>query len=111
MPREPKTPKRLCPGGLSYGRRREEHELGRRPDILCYRCKKRLGCSSCVASAYDLICLSCHDWGTERAMERHGPMVKDRERQAAGWKIVLMADAGTLIEEDIDRLFQELFTV
>lgn len=64
-----------CPGGVSFNRKRHEHEKGKIPDIVCYRCNNRMGCSRCCDPANDLICLVCHNWATKIALARHGDIV------------------------------------
>jgi hypothetical protein len=82
---------RTCTGGQSFGCRREEHAIGKIPDLLCYRCLTRLGCSTCVESAHERICLSCHNWGTRAGVQRHGNVVPShkhpRVRTDDGWSV------------------------
>ena len=74
------TSRGQCPGGLSLWRNQAPHELGKVPDIVCYRCKARMGCSSCCQIPSELICGRCQDWATRAGFERHGAMVR---RQAS----------------------------
>ncbi len=79
MPRkqtEQIKPGRVCRGGQSFGCRHDPHELGKVEDVLCWRCKARLGCSACVQIARELVCLRCHDWGSKAGEEAHGRMVR-----------------------------------
>jgi len=104
------TPKRLCPGGLSYGRRRDDHQLGKVEDVLCYRCHKRMGCSTCCERAPDLICTMCHDWATEEAIKEHGPMVRPENRNDA-MKIVQMTYSGKVSQQEAGLLFDSLWNL
>lgn len=78
MPRKPEAvkPGRTCHGGLSMGCNHNPHELGKVEDILCFRCKARLGCSKCVEIPRELVCLRCHDWGHKTAVEAHGAIIR-----------------------------------
>ena len=70
----------LCQGGRSWGCRHEEHPKSqKRPNIYCYRCGERMGCFLCVQIPEELLCLRCHDWATEKAMGKHGPIVVDKK--------------------------------
>jgi hypothetical protein len=78
-----------CTGGRSWGCRHDEHEKGKFPDVLCYRCKVRMGCSRCCERASQLICLECYNWATKGAVRIHGNVVPNikvpRVRIDAGW--------------------------
>ena len=79
-----------CTGGRSFMCQRDPHDHGKIPNITCYRCGVRLGCSVCTGSSYELICLECHNWGHRAGVAQHGnvaPNIKQpRVRTDAGWR-------------------------
>jgi hypothetical protein len=85
--------------------------LGRQPDIICYRCKVRLGCSLCLPNYDELICKRCHDWGHPAALRRHGRMLTDPALRADAFRIVMSRYAGTIDDVQAVQLFAELFTM
>lgn len=99
-----------CPGGLSFGRLRKRHNLGRVTDVLCYRCNKRMGCSRCCEPARHLVCLVCHDWATKAALKEHGRMVP-REKRGEMMKILFMIYNGKVTEPEGQKLFDELMNL
>lgn len=99
---------RSCPGGLAFGRFGGEHKLGKQPDILCFRCKKRLGCSSCCPPKRDIICKACRDWGSRDALDIHGRLVP-REKVSDAMKIIAIIVDGKLDIHGAGLLFKQLF--
>lgn len=71
-------PGKVCRGGISFGCRHEPHSIGKIEDVLCWKCKARLGCSACVQIAQERVCLRCHDWGSKAGLAAHGSMVDRR---------------------------------
>ena len=110
MPREKTEPKRTCPGGLSYNRRRDEHKLGKVEDVLCFRCHKRMGCSICCENPRELFCLICHSWATKVGLWAHGRMLPQDKLEDA-IKIVMMAYEGKVTAAEADLLFESLWNL
>ena len=72
---EPPASAGKCSGGNSWGCRKDEHQKGKVPDVMCFRCRQRMGCSRCCERSTELICLFCRNWATELAVKIHGDMV------------------------------------
>lgn len=82
---------------------------------VCYRCFTYLGCSVCAQRDDELICLSCDsnldppgNWGTKRAVRKHGHIIRDPEVAKEAWKIVHMRGKGQINQVEQDRLFADL---
>jgi len=90
-----------------------EHYQGFRKS--CYRCGTYLGCSVCAQNDSELICLNCDsdlnppgNWGTKRAMRKHGRIIRDPEVAKEAWKIVKMRENGQINQQEQDKLFADL---
>jgi hypothetical protein len=64
-----------CQGGKSFGCQHAEHKRGKLIKIYCSVCHTRMGCSACVQTPEELLCLECHDWATSKALAKHGHIV------------------------------------
>jgi hypothetical protein len=109
VPKQTQEKIRACFGGRSFNCRREGHPVGKVPDILCWRCKTRMGCSRCVESPRDRICLVCHEWATKIAYENHGPIEKEPVIARDAMKIVQMRKSGQITDQESEQLFSELW--
>lgn len=69
------TPAEKCSGGKSFNCRHAPHDKGKSPDILCYRCQSRMGCSHCCELPSELLCLICNNWADRRGVKHHGNIV------------------------------------
>lgn len=98
-----------CTGGRSFGCKHEEHDYGRIRNIVCMKCKTRMGCFWCCQIPRELVCLNCHEWAHPKALAAHGPMVHDLDKKREAMKIVQMRYRGQIGAADADRLFKELF--
>ena len=106
MPAKPKEKQQQptgCQGGDAYNRNREPHAIG--AEVLCYRCKFRMGCTNCVERPAELICLKCHNWASKVGVRRHGNVAVSEKvpsvRTDTGWKYYKRGD-----ESVVDKLEQ-----
>jgi hypothetical protein len=97
----------ICEGGQSFNCFHGRHR--RRADVLCWRCKTRMGCEFCCEIPRERLCLVCRDWANGIALKAHGPLVRDPEKRIEGLKIVWMIANGTVSQEDGEKLLRELF--
>ena len=119
----------LCHGGKSYGcmkvleyskdgdgnniydkeSYRTLHPHKKANPVNCRKCGTYMGCRICAQPPCEMVCLNCRDWATKESLATHGRMVRDPEKLKEAWKIVRMRESGSITDNDVDRLFADLW--
>lgn len=78
-----------------------------REAYFCRRCKRFMGCMSCVGDIASLVCNNCKDWANDISETVHGRMVTDPDLMAHGFKMLDMVSKGALSIQGFESLWKQ----